>query len=409
MLFILALACVPEPTPPWSQPTSPTLDDTAGDSAADSAGEETDTAVDSGTETAADTETSGDSDSGGETDSEDSGYPDFDDEFPDEDGDGWSALEDCDETNPDVHPRAEDPEGDGIDGDCDGYDGDTWLGCGPVHVPDIWPTVADALASGNREPCLGEGTFTLPDGPDIDFLFGAVGQGRDRTLLVLEDSGTYLAYVQQLTVTGAAHTDAGFRPVDAALSDFTVYLVPYTMLLHLERTTVEHSTIAGGGYSELGVWIQDSYIVDSRIEFTMYGCWDEDRDPSCGGAGDFRIEVYNSTFEDCDYAFNVRADGDGYMTFRNNVFLRVDRFAYWDLAVLMGVEEAANIAWELGTAPDLERDRVTLTELDPQFEEGTVPPRPSETSPLVDAAIEGTETDYWRQPRTVPDIGAVER
>ena len=40
----------------------------------------------------------------------------------DEDGDGHNTSVDCDDTNPDVHPGADDPCGDGLDANCDGND-----------------------------------------------------------------------------------------------------------------------------------------------------------------------------------------------------------------------------------------------------------------------------------------------
>ncbi|MCB9762498.1 MAG: hypothetical protein H6739_22055 [Alphaproteobacteria bacterium] len=42
--------------------------------------------------------------------------------FTDEDEDGWLATEDCDDTDPDVHPEAPEQPYDGIDQDCDGVD-----------------------------------------------------------------------------------------------------------------------------------------------------------------------------------------------------------------------------------------------------------------------------------------------
>jgi hypothetical protein len=40
------------------------------------------------------------------------------------DGDGVTAAEgDCDDGDPDVHPGADDPLSDGVDRDCDGFDG----------------------------------------------------------------------------------------------------------------------------------------------------------------------------------------------------------------------------------------------------------------------------------------------
>ncbi|MFZ5482205.1 MAG: MopE-related protein [Myxococcota bacterium] len=40
----------------------------------------------------------------------------------DADGDGYDRAEDCDDTDADVHPGAEDTPDDGVDGDCDGDD-----------------------------------------------------------------------------------------------------------------------------------------------------------------------------------------------------------------------------------------------------------------------------------------------
>jgi hypothetical protein len=48
----------------------------------------------------------------------------------DVDGDGEPSVlargRDCNDRDPDVHPRARDRRGDGVDRDCDGSDGQRW-------------------------------------------------------------------------------------------------------------------------------------------------------------------------------------------------------------------------------------------------------------------------------------------
>lgn len=43
--------------------------------------------------------------------------------FVDNDNDGYEESVDCDDNDADIHPDADDPEGDGIDQNCDGVDG----------------------------------------------------------------------------------------------------------------------------------------------------------------------------------------------------------------------------------------------------------------------------------------------
>lgn len=44
-------------------------------------------------------------------------------EIVDDDNDGYSTNSDCDDTNANIHPCADDPAGDGDDTNCDGIDG----------------------------------------------------------------------------------------------------------------------------------------------------------------------------------------------------------------------------------------------------------------------------------------------
>ena len=49
----------------------------------------------------------------------------------DADGDGYTTVDDCDDTDPTVHPFAGDTYGDGVDSDCDGMD------CEAAYVGDV--------------------------------------------------------------------------------------------------------------------------------------------------------------------------------------------------------------------------------------------------------------------------------
>ena len=42
--------------------------------------------------------------------------------YADMDGDGYEAMEDCDDDDPSVNPGAEETPGDGVDSNCDGED-----------------------------------------------------------------------------------------------------------------------------------------------------------------------------------------------------------------------------------------------------------------------------------------------
>jgi len=84
-------------------------------------------------------------------------------EYPtdwDVDGDGYGGLEDCDPDDPDIHPGADDPEGDAIDQNCDGYDGVDSDGDGGSdsvdcddHDPTIYPGAPDPYGDGIDQDC----------------------------------------------------------------------------------------------------------------------------------------------------------------------------------------------------------------------------------------------------------------
>lgn len=72
----------------------------------------------------------------------------------DADGDGHNTSVDCDDTDPDIYPGAEDPCGDGVDSNCDGNDM-----CGVVIGPD-----GGVISGGDGSVGGGPDTMTIEGG-----------------------------------------------------------------------------------------------------------------------------------------------------------------------------------------------------------------------------------------------------
>jgi hypothetical protein len=100
----------------------------------------------------------------------------------DRDGDGYAASVDCDDRDPERHPEAADPPGDGEDRDCDGGDGSSeWLGAVDAVVASEAPwmhlgvglaahgdRVAVSGLASDRELDGGDGEVWLLAGPGLD-------------------------------------------------------------------------------------------------------------------------------------------------------------------------------------------------------------------------------------------------
>ncbi len=92
------------------------------------------------------------------------------------DGDGYTNAVDCDDDNPDIHPGAEDEPGDGIDSNCDGVDGiavdedgdgySNAVDCNDSD-PSIYPGAADPEGDGVDQNCDGV-DGVAPTGDDDD-------------------------------------------------------------------------------------------------------------------------------------------------------------------------------------------------------------------------------------------------
>ena len=91
----------------------------------------------------------------------------------DDDGDGWTACDDCADDDPAVHPAATDDACDGLDADCSGHDagddvdadGDGFTSCEDCDDADAaaWPGAADAMCDGADSDCDG-----FDAGEDVD-------------------------------------------------------------------------------------------------------------------------------------------------------------------------------------------------------------------------------------------------
>ncbi len=152
---------------------------------------------------------SGDDDDHSGDDDDNSGDDDDDAAPTDEDGDGWLSDEDCDDTDPDINPDAEEVA-DGIDNDCDGTI-DTQFVChdGSGHYEEIQEGI-DLAPEGftlevcpgvyDENPLLDDKVLTIrgTDGPEVTIVDGN-GSGQVWTVTSVGQPG---AAIEGFTVVG---------------------------------------------------------------------------------------------------------------------------------------------------------------------------------------------------------------
>jgi hypothetical protein len=330
----------------------------------------------------------------------------------DPDGDGFLPPEDCDDTRGDVFPGAYDANGDGVDADCTGGDGTAFVACSPVDVPDVYPTIADAIAAGDPSICLGEGTFTMGELPKGARIPGSLhGQGPGATIVV-DPAATYsVSVLEGLTATGIVTGPGSFyytsvtiegSPIDG-FDNFSCErcaLIDSPVEMYVNENT--------RGVVLVSTWIHGA---EAGVHLVTEGCDDE----SCPGFYcDLRVNSMTFTGNGTAFAMDLHGSYNVYFDVENSIFLdqteavlTIDHTGSRQTNVVPSGN--GNLVWGTEDAfPD--GSAFSANERDPELDLAFAPPLPLEGSPAVDSAgSEASAVDYWGHLRKDPDKGAVER
>lgn len=323
------------------------------------------------------------------------------------DGDGYVAAEDCDDAHAQAFPgNPEDPPGDGIDGDCDGLDGPVFEGCSPIDVPDVYPTIEDALADGERNICLGPGTFS-PAAASETTPSAFRGQGRLLTTVVDPMAWYSVGVLEGLTATGALAAEGNLYWQDVTLRDGEISgMANLTCtrcgMVNAPVVIEVNEVIAGLAFSDS--WLADA---EEAVVVRTRGCRS-----GCEAYVDIRPNNCTFTNNGVDFAFDLEGAYNVYFDPENSVFAgETVAVLTEDNAGSAAIHPSGNGNVLFPAVDDAFPDgnAFTAQEQDPMFDYSFAPPRPLEGSPLIDAAgSDGTSTDFWGLPRKVADRGAVE-
>jgi hypothetical protein len=320
---------------------------------------------------------------------------------------------DCDDTDADMNPAADERYGDSSDDNCDGVTTPTVPACVGYNVPGDYATLSAAVTAGATPICLGAGSFAgnvaLPAGITIQ------GQGQGVTSISGYLGGsTYLNtsadYVSYLSVTGGIRNWAG------SIEHVTVSGCGTYAAIHLHGgTTIDSVSVSGTcSYGAIlsetygTVTIENSYIHDSTT-----GVYAQ---VSSGG-----VYVYNSVLEDNTTAidFDDYGASTSYRSLyawnniivnnttgiRNDFGTSTHNTTSFGYNLLYG--NTSNYAGT-GTAAS----GTGYVTSDPLLDDSYTPPRLGAGSPAIHAGS-GTHlpsTDYWGDTRstTQPSMGPVE-
>ncbi len=327
---------------------------------------------------------------------------------------------DCDDSDADVNPDGTEVYGNGVDEDCDGSDSQGFE-CTGYEVPGDFGTIASAvtaLASTDATICLTDPSYS----EDVTF-YGSgqlvvMGISRDVTTVTgdwdINAWGGGSFTLQGLTVEGTVDIgsydtvslhDLSIDSTGATAVSISNLSSSDTLEVDIRQTDINAGGATYGvqshGYPRtIYLTLTNSYVHDAAtcVSFTGYSSYQS------------KLYSYSSTFYDCDTGIYAQ---DPYTNART--------YIYNSVIVGMGVAIQTDVGSFQDHRYNALYDNTTnyaggatagsgYVTSDPELDYSVDPPRPSTTSPILDAGSPSFGLiDYYNNTRgDPPDLGCVE-